>query len=65
MLNKTISHHYEFLRNRIIEQLVSVGIDKEHIYGRKFLNPQGKSRPPQNLLKLADNQLEGLKIIFC
>ena len=34
-------------------------------YGRKFLNPQGKSRPPQNLLKLADNQLEGLKIIFC
>ena len=24
-----------------------------------------KSRPPQNLLKLTDNQLEGLKIIFC
>ena len=28
-------------------------------YGQKFLNPQGKSRLPQNLLKLADNQLEG------
>ena len=33
-------------------------------YGRKFLNPQGKSQTPQNLLKIADNQLEGLKIIL-
>ena len=32
MLNRTISHHYESLKNRIIEQLVSIGIDKEHIY---------------------------------
>ena len=32
MLNRTISHHYEFLKNRVIAQLVSVGIDKEHIY---------------------------------
>ena len=32
MLIRTISYHYEFLKNRVIEQLVSVGIDKEHMY---------------------------------
>ena len=31
MLKRTISHYYEF-KKTVIEQLVSLGIDREHIY---------------------------------
>ena len=39
-------------------------INYEIIGGQEFLNPHGKSRPTQNLLKLPDNQLEGLIFFF-